>query len=372
MRKNDNGNSLKRIFTLLLAMVLITSLISPVSAQEMQSKNEVSSDVSEGIIRGINAIEDEKGLFGLDNVDFESLLVGNQIFAYEYNDYSLSALDLCIYPLTVDKKLVAFAIKNNNTDYYQITTNLVNEISSSIQSNESFALVYDKNTCYAYTEDGLKSLHQFSDEYGNGRQKIDRLEDVSNMKEIKLNNFSSDRILGYSDITNTQNVTYRATASDYISCNVSYVPQGSDDEICWAASVACIGNFLRGLNRTAAYVAQCLYGLDYNHSANGSTSMIVLNSIYNNTSYSYYDDPRPGEYFIWNKIFQGKPIFSSWLCGTSHACVIYGISMNSDYIHIMDPSYGMCVGYYDGITYSYTSIGNGYTWELTGYGASIN
>lgn len=376
MYKNSNRNLLKKIFSLLFTIVLLTTFINPAFAEERSSNNNISNNVSEGIITELNAISNQKELFGLNNINFENISLGNQIHAYEYTNGKLNELNFCLYPLTINEKLVAFAIKDNNTINYQITTNLVNETSSNINSNESFALVYDNNICYAYTKNGLISLCKVRHENSN-RQKIDKVTDVSNIKETKLNHFSSVQLLGYSSSTentsstlsdSTAATTSITTTSSYVSCSVSFVTQNPPSKYCWASSVACIGNFLKGKNYTGIYVAQYLYGTtDYNKGANGPTSISTLNNIYG-TSYSYYGST-PSENVIYSNISSGKPLFSGWTYSSyGHACVIYGINIIGGYIYIMDPEYGFCSGSSNGSTYSFTSLYSGVTWSLIGYG----
>ena len=375
MCKNNIRNFLKKIYILVFTMILIVTFVSPVYAKEIPSNNKVPSDVSEEVIRCLNAIEDEKEFFGLKNVNFENISMGNQILAYEYKDGNLNLLNVSIYPLTINENLVALVVRSNNTGNYQITTGLVKEISSSINSNEPFALVYDNNKCYAYTGKDLIMLNQFSDEYGNGRQKIDKVEDIANISETKFNKYSSAQSLRYSENIKASTAATSinsTTANNYVSCEVPYIPQGSN-EICWAASVACIGNYLRGQNHSAVYVAQCLYGNDYNHGiSDNSIAITVLNSIYNNVSYEYHAWVVPNEYFIWNNIFSGKPLYGGWECGSAkHVAVICAISTTNDYICVEDPASGRIMSGYSGSEYTFFSPGNGLTWDLIGYGASI-
>ena len=375
MYENNKKHFPKKIATLFFTMVLVTTLVNPIYAKDINSNNEISSEASTRIISCLSNISNEKELYGLKDVNFEKISVGNQIPAYEYIDGKLNILNVSIYPLTVNEKLIAFVI--NNSGNYQFTTGLVKEISSSIKSNESFALVYDKNTCYAYTENGLFPLNQFGDEYSNGRQKIDKVENISNIKETKLSKFSSVQPLGYSENSDeTVAATYAVTttSNNYVTCEVPYVPQGNY-VICWAASIASIGNYLRGINHDAVYVAQCYYGTNFNQGLDdGDTAMIILNSIYNNVSYSY-SNGIPTENFIWNKIFTGKPLYGGFQTGNSlakHAAVICAISTTNDYFCVEDSTCGRLMSSYSGSTYSFYSIGNGMTWYLIGYGASIN
>ena len=320
MHKNNNSNYFKRSFVLILSMILITSFVGSVYAEEKASNSIISSDITGGIVEGLKAINDEKELFGLGNVDFEKISVGGQILAYEYKDDKLNTINVCFYPLTINEKLVAFAYTTNNQTYH-ITTQLVDEISSSINSNEPFALIYDNSTCYAYTESNLVTLHQFNKEYSNNRQKIDKISDVPNIKETKLNKFAPLKSSIYSTNINASTKIVSLAVNDYVSCPVSYVPQGNDN-ICWAASDACIGNYLKGLNRSAVYVAQCYFTppADYNQGlSDGGLITTILNSVFN-LSYTYHAWVTPSIYTSKSIISSGKTNFSIFAIWCSSSC----------------------------------------------------
>ena len=175
----------------------------------------------------------------------------------------------------------------------------------------------------------------------------------------------------YSTNINASTKIVSLAVNDYVSCPVSYVPQGNDN-ICWAASDACIGNYLKGLNRSAVYVAQCYFTppADYNQGlSDGGLITTILNSVFN-LSYTYHAWVTPSIYTSKSIISSGKPILAFLQFGAAHHVgVIYGVSTTGNYFHIMDPTCGFVSGDWDGSTYHYFQPITGNSYDLIHYSA---
>lgn len=84
-------------------------------------------------------------------------------------------------------------------------------------------------------------------------------------KNLKLSAYDAIETLS-SDFTDDDEIL-QTMAQTYYSCNVSYVAQPSDSSVCWACSVASIGNYIKNKDYSYTYVAKNYYGSSYNQSA---------------------------------------------------------------------------------------------------------
>lgn len=365
----------KKIVSMLLIFIFLFTFTTTAYASN-EPLNKYSS-IYCNISNALNSLD--SNLYGLNNIDYSQLTVGNEINSYEYTNSALKILDYKIYPLSYNQKLIAFAIKYNTSDSIQITTNLVNEVSANINSDIPFALIYDRNSCYIYTEKELILLHNTQEV--SDRDDLNNVSDKAFLKQSILNVYAPNESLEnytnntYSPLdpsTSTSATDYlNATSSyspAYITCSVSFVSQNPPSDYCWACCDACIGNSITGKNYTGINVATALWGSDYNHGASGDTAMVVLNSLYD-TTYIYHSSV-PSDSVIYNSISNKKPLYSSWsFTGGSHATVIYGINTTNGYIYVMDPEYGFESALFSGSTYTFTSLHSGVKLTLTGYGA---
>lgn len=371
-------SSTKALSVLLVTVISFSLFYSTtVNAAEVSS-DIISSDVCDEIKYALNNADIYH--LNLSEINLDDLSVGNSIESYEYCDGLLNPLPYCLYPLSYNGELVAFAIKTNMFDSIQITTNLVTQISSTVGQSIPFSLVYDKEKCYVYTKEGLSPLFEVNHDINN-RQSIQEDINQSIFNSIELNTLSSNQSLGYvtsifseSALSNSllNDITSNSTSSSYVSCNVSFVTQNQNPNsptyYCWASSDACIGNYITGYVLTGMNVAAYLYGVfNYNQSANGYDSISTLNSIYG-TSYSFYETS-PSVSTIVTSLSSGKPVFSSWSGAYSHACVIYGINVTGGYIYIMDPEGGFASASPNYGRFFYTSLYSGQILYTTGYGA---
>ncbi|MDF2945026.1 MAG: hypothetical protein K0S01_3884 [Herbinix sp.] len=259
-----NIKSIKKVFSILLTAIFLLSFTFTAYGSEKSLNN--SSNIFSNIKNALYCLD--RNAYGFSNIDFEQITVGNAIDSYEYVNNTLCTLDFILYPLTYNGELIAFAIKYDTIDPVQITKELVDKISSYIDPNKSFALIYDKNICYAYTDDGLISLCKTTMEKDN-RQVLNNFSDKSFFKNTKLNNYAPVKSINDNSNSDTLDSTFSSTphlniintTSSYVSCNVSFVSQNPPSNICWACSVACVGNYLTGRNLTGVNVATSLYDL---------------------------------------------------------------------------------------------------------------
>lgn len=146
--------------------------------------------------------------------------------------------------------------------------------------------------------------------------------------------------------------------------------QGST-KLCWAYSVASIGNTLWGSEKyTGIQVAQKLYGTsNYNLGANTTNAMQMLNSLY---YYQYgISTSTLAETTAYDFINAGYPIYLKLYCSSSdssHAVVLRAINTSTHYFSIMNPGSGTYQGFTNSSgNYAITYNSKTFTLENWGY-----
>lgn len=335
----------KKLTSILCAAALLVSALPAAAA----TTEEIPIDDKSAIIMALQDVEENKDIFELGEVEFTDLYVGNSIQAYEYVETGLKELYFA-YPLFFNGDMVALAIKLKD-GHYQISSALVNEIKSSNAS--TISLIYDAHAVYLF--DG-KSLTLMAENSMVIPQRKYLNNALPNTSEANLN---------LCDLEEAEKLNYvpakNAREQTYFSCNVKYVPQGDKKLLCWAATIACINNYVNKTNLTAVSVAQNIYGTeDYDHSVAAAESAAIMRREYG-LDYTYGGWP-PSDSAMLNNIQSGYPMYGSFATTsqTLHAATIYGINPISGYITVMDPKFGSATAYYGlGSTYYYFSPNEG-------------
>lgn len=322
---------MKRIICLFLSFALWMSCFAfSVYANE-------GVDDESGIVEALRAAESVKVQFELSSVDFENLTTSDHIFAYEYTNTG------CVYnsefiPIKYENELVGWVIKTafDGECFYQFTTAFVTEVNDNLDLLDEFAVIYDKQASYLYNGADLIKL-------GDTAITIDTRAEVSegNLVDapIVLNNIDANYRLEYT--------TYMPSnrTSSVVSCNVNFVSQNPPSCLCWAASTACIVNYLQRTNYDANIIAMGWLGTtNYNQTLDPGLEDDVL------ARYGVYYThrfQRPSESVIRNNIANGYPILATFDVGGEdyqyHDVVIYGINTTEHHLYVMDPEYGFAV-----------------------------
>lgn len=359
----------KKLMSIVLALALVLGIsapamaASPTVAEGTSQMSTLADDDRSAIITALQHIESNKDAFELGKVDFADLYIGNKIQAYEYVENGLEELYYA-FPLLYNGKVVALAIKVRGENY-QISSALVDKINDA--STATISLIYDANAVYLFDGENFTLLGESSTAVVQRESFNDGLPDVNKIC-VNLCDLGETERLEYVPAMNSR-------AQTYFACNVKYVPQGSDKNICWAATVACINNYVNGTNLTAADVARAKYGSFY-YDKDLMTDEVVkfMNSQYN-LNYTYHEYA-PSDLVMLNNIQSGRPMYGSFFTtgATRHGATVYGINLVSGYITVMDPAFGSATAYDGGQGfYSYLNPYSGmelgliyaicYTWQ---------
>ena len=323
-----------KIFKKTLSAVLVLAILLP--SVLIVSASQTSFPLSQSerllLIDVLSEVALQKGSWGLYNVNFNELNIGAAVHTYNYVEGTfVRSHDM--YPLTVDDRLVLWAIPINGQ--FQITRSLVSEINTFIDFNTPLALVYDASNAFAYSNQSFLILKCF-DEVIESRDVLNTNVRIG-VQGIDTVSLSENVCLGYEG--NNQGMPRTTPAN--ISCNVSYVTQHPYKKLCWAASVASIVNYKKGTSLDAPTVAKKYYGntgFDQSIGEDNLTEKIKgygLND-YQFSNYGYFDNK------ILSSIRADYPVGGAFdvVGGAYHATVIFGINVIAGRIQVMDPEFG--------------------------------
>jgi hypothetical protein len=316
----------------------------------------------EGIASAMSTIECVKDMYGLSTVDFDQVVYADPIIAYEYT--ALGPVHcLEFVPIIYNGTLIGWVTKNNlgEETLYQFTTEFVEQVNEIVGDDMEFAFIYDFNASYLY--DGI-SLYKLSDITIN----VDNRTTLSNVEileqyDIRLGDFSNVHEMP----TATENTNLRTPV--HYECDIDYVSQNPPSNLCWAASVACIINFLQNANYTATAIAKLCYGSPdeavYNQTLPPGGEAALLRRF--GITYTC-DNVAPSGGVILRNITNDYPIFATFCYTYSyHACVIYGVNVGSGQIYVMDPQTGFEIATYSStLGFAYTYAGGAVTLFLDG------
>ncbi|MBD5113979.1 MAG: hypothetical protein HDT46_02055 [Ruminococcaceae bacterium] len=353
----------KKIISVLLCAAMSLSLFTVNIFAEETILEPLSEN--EGIIEALRLIEPVKENYGLTDEDLINMRVSDPIKTYEYTSGGLSFLRNYI-PLISGNGLSAWAIEDTEDDevFYQISTAYVDEINKTVDNTTQFVLIYDQNSCYLF--DGL-NLHKL----GSFEDIDDRLiltENTLNASAVELNSLNKTCDLGYTH----KPVAYGVSLPvDTYMCNVSYVTQNgySYDNLCWAASIACIANYVKGYHYTAlnVFLSHVSSTDKYNRLPYGKEVEVLR-------EYALYYQCKgyvPSISIIEKNIQNGYPLYGYFEYENgAHSCTIYGCSINNQditlsCIYIMDPQSDFETARYSSGTYKYESGHNGVELKLS-------
>lgn len=339
-----------------ISIILAVTLFALQSIPYISATTMYSSDIF-GISNAVYEAEESKFELRIEDINFCNLSFSDSIIAYDYTDNGF-VFNSEFFPIKSDNDLIGWVIKTNfNSEaIYQFSVAYIDYVRDNIDENTSFAIIYDYSNCYLYDGTTLNKI-------GDITLQVDTRDTILSaaaldFSSVELKSYKNNYSLQYNSNSNN------SRAQTYISCNVSYVSQNPPSNICWAASVACISNYVYGTNRTAISVAQYWYGTtNYNRGLPANEHDDVLRAY--SLNYTYYYQI-PSDSVIYRNINIGYPILARFITSSSaHAVVIYGINITGGYIFVMDPEYGFTRANYSSANgYYYVSAYSGVTLTL--------
>ena len=218
----------KQIVAIILALVLTASIL-PTDAlaadpflTEVQTKTE----------QLLYTVELQKTQFGFENVDFDTLALGNEIPAYEVTENGLLKISTIHYfPVLSNEEWVATVIVTYNSNAemsVELSTKYINNYETLLKSGDSggVALVYDNVAEYLFVGSNYSVVGTYEEMFGRAKLTSSiALDDVVGL--------ASHMRLTVGVGNNT-----RATVNN-VFLSVPQIEQPTD-QTCWAASIASV------------------------------------------------------------------------------------------------------------------------------------
>ncbi len=320
----------------------------------MAADDAITQAQNEAICKAIEFVTADIDSYGLSGVNFDNLQIATAIPAYEYKNGKFIKIRE-YYPIIDGEHIVATATNVCN-DKYAIETWLAKSIDR-VGYND-VALIYDSQGVYLYN--GYDTvLLGYSGIFVSERDTINLSSEDVTFSEVATVNITKSTPLGYTESRNQSGPPY------YYSCGVSYVPQFPYSNLCWAATTACIKNYLSGTSLTAGDVSMAYFESSYVYDIGLPTSSIA-SFMQSHYSMSYtYGSYVPSNSVLVNNISNGYPVFGSFLNSSNrHAVTIYGVNAVMGYISLMNPTFGVETGIFNGTTYVFVSSSSGNSFSL--------
>lgn len=337
---------MKKIVSILLSIFLFLNLTIITNANTTSSSLPISE-----VVFSLRNIEPFKDSLGLSNVNFNNLYIANPLITYEYTDQGFAS-NIEMYPLLENNTIVAWAIENisGNNKSYQISSDLIHDINTTISTYNNIAILYDSVGCYLLHNSNITLLNKISLQIEN--RKILPSDITFILKEIELYTIKDCVKLNYSSSPQTR-------SSYYTELGVEFVSQRPPSNMCWAATIACIANYINGTNLVALNVAMSHYGMtNFNSTLPIGDEVDILSNTYN-INYTHRNQ-RPSDNAIIKNINNNYPLYCIFKVPNStirHVVTLYGYHITAGYYFIMDPAFGNAMTTYDSSvgTHIYTS-----------------
>ena len=141
----------------LAALLLVLAALACAAIPARSVAAQLSDDDREGIVEALVSVYLDRDSFGLGDVDFEALDVGEPLPAYEALPAGPKRAGLDYFPLFCDGELVAFALRVGG-GAFQLDTVLARGVGS--LGPDRAALVFDRGACRVWDGTSLATAFE--------------------------------------------------------------------------------------------------------------------------------------------------------------------------------------------------------------------
>lgn len=139
---------MKKFIALMLSLIMTFAVASPAYAISndytfVETSVLENCNVQEKMEGILCAVEPQKALFGLSDIDFGNVQLGEEIPVYETYNNSLVPSELHIVPILLDGEVISlfYIMQSENEWIVQLGKGLVNKIKA-YANNSPFAIIY--------------------------------------------------------------------------------------------------------------------------------------------------------------------------------------------------------------------------------------
>lgn len=349
----------RKMLSLILALIMVFTIQLPVFATDRI--NEKESEMLEKVVDLLVGVEENKDTFGMGNVNFTNLYLGNQIPAYIMGE-NIQAAEVKYYPIIEGELIVAIicAMEDDSGEItVQIGKDFADQLTAFIADNSAVAVLFSENQTVLISPDKANVV--------NVNEPIMAIDDGS----IDVSSIKNK--IEYAQISVMQPIVMypmmrQARATSIL--DVPYIRQNGP--YCWAATLISIGQFYTGSNNGWSAPALAIDYLGTSHKDDGVGIAYVpalFRNYFNLDTKNYYSTISYNDFK--NYIYARTPLYAScknqdW---DGHAVVLCGFSDSTTSIgtlYYMDGNYGIRTSTipYDG---SYTIELNGKIFSMMSF-----
>lgn len=327
---------LNKILAFALTLALCINLCVPAYAAVDDSVPEEHIKAIENALLGISP---EKEVYGLGDVDFSNLWIGNEIPKYEFTNNGLCKIEeFLTYPiLDENEKIVALA--NISRDDVETSASVSCELAETLNDylgheNTEICLVYDNASVYCWNGKTQTKLFDYF-EIIDIRSKAS-WDNFSQIHDIKTSKICKNVLLYASGWINP--IGYE---DEVIYRNVEKIPQPTGSGWCWAACMACVINYHKGTDYDAEGIAD-YYKVGFH---DGKSLEEIADGLFYDFGLDYWglwnDYGDLPSYAAFKSLdYNYPPIGCFTTGGTNHAVVIRGVDNQASRFSFMDPATG--------------------------------
>ena len=346
---------LKKILGLILAVSLFAANTIQVSAAAPNEKLP-ETDIQNVMLQILSSVEFEKEYYGLGDVDFSSVTIGEKIPTYEVVDSQLKEFSRHIFPVLSNGTMISqfFAVRDSDDGkwYVQLDDTLVKG-TLDIVGDQPYAYIYDDNGIYVYCQKEVYLLGEAEKEMAeedwnpNGVQEQSdtfREESGNTIDAVPEENLCSVECTKAEGSVVLNVIDYMAKlpveaagepTSAYLPVQIIKQPQNT--HICWAIACTSILNYIFKSTYDYQQIVN-LFGQGVDTGMSAKNVLINLNTHFN-LNYTL-GKSTPGAKKIISKLAAGYPIYGAFYNskGDGHAVVIRGCDKNKKTFSVMNPN----------------------------------
>lgn len=362
---------MKKVISVVLCLAMIFCIGSPVYAVE--GSNALDIELEDCMLRVLASVEDEKEYYGLENIDFTSVSIGQEIPTFMIEKGEATVNNVRIFPIVNDGEFVSlfFASKVADEWYVQLSDVLVEDIAEFVNGID--AIIYSGDNVYIYVENTIVPLGDSEALYVNDVDTVIASTNflapvISRSERLATPAMATLNVHDY--INNCAEVYTTTPASSYLY--VQIIQQPANTHICWAIALTSIYNYI--FNQNEIYqniVEQISYGED--RGAYTEEVISAFNYHYNANYYYQYTTGIDSTFAV-QVLSAGYPLYGDFTrTGGAHAVTIRGANRTYNTFSVMNPNPGTS-GYVAGTisssnTWTFISEYSGslYTMRSVGY-----
>lgn len=304
-------NKLLRLLSLAICLSIVFSV--NVFAEETKEENDYKNVISNLML----PIIESPDTYGLENIDFSNVYIGEKITPYNMINGVIEKSDFAYCPILSNNKIICIATVSqiDGKPSVQIGKDFSNELQNYITTNQSnIALIhYDNNLLIKSENKPYEILYSYQGEPISKNELLNLSDNGLDYLGIKITeNLDLSKQINQIEKVRNEFASYNYRMSYVPDSKILSVPHVKDDTnyTCWATAVASIGKYKTNISKAPKDITRYL-GVTGDKDAGSPENVArAFSGIYKlqthkvNSNLTYTN--------ITNNIIDDKPIYSVW------------------------------------------------------------